>query len=128
MLNKFVYSISKDLELKRRVIGLLIALPICIIIWNVYHAQTLALKDILTKEALNRINSAKAQGLSLQVNSYQLSGIITNDINSFAIINGRMMKVGDKVGNNKIMRIIGRDVTLCDKDTSDKCIHLVLEK
>ncbi|MEI6437989.1 MAG: hypothetical protein WCO69_04475 [Candidatus Omnitrophota bacterium] len=130
MHNKILHSITKDRDLRWKFVTLLIALILCVVFWGFAHSEQVALKVSLDRQAALALQKPKpkpAPAAAVLYNDH-LMGTIINPDGSVAIIDTKMYKVGDEVGNRKVTEILERDVTLCEKALPDKCEHLTLEK
>ena len=133
MNNKYFYLFLKDGLFRAVCILSVIGVIFCVLLLRLNVSTSLALKDILVKEAIiDHIPIWQSKITNMKVVSngftFTLNGIILNNDQPIAIINNTIVKLGGKIEGKKVIIITKLSATLCDVGSPDHCIMLMLEQ
>ena len=125
---RLLYTISKDRELRRKVMLVAGALVACGLLFVKGHGARAAVRQATAPGAAAGPLAAGIPVVQAPEGNDHVSGIVIDGKRSFAVINGRRLMAGDEVGGKVITRILRRDVTLCERADLASCVTLRLEK
>jgi uncharacterized membrane protein YeaQ/YmgE (transglycosylase-associated protein family) len=128
MVNKYLYSLSKDSTFRFAVIASIIGAVICVIFLRLALGQGLENAEIQRKRVLvAQIPALKARIQELgSVNGLVLNGIISDKKQPMAVINNVLIKVGGEIEGRKVTAITDHGVTVCETASDEKCVQLLV--
>jgi molybdenum cofactor biosynthesis enzyme len=130
MKNKYLYTFLKDRHLQWPVALTAIAAVLCLVLWQMAKQQEKELSALQAKkQVVAEIPKLQAQVAKLEASDgLLLTGIIFNKERPLAIINDKVLAVGDVIENKKVRAIWTTCITLCDNVIGGKCVDLKLEE
>jgi len=130
MKNKHLYTFSKDRSLQVRAVLIVVAAVLCLGLWQWTKEQDKELLLLQTrKQLVTEIPGLQNKLARLEASDgLLLTGIIFNKERPLAVINDKVLAVGDVIGNKKLQAIWDNCVTVCDNATGNKCVDLRLEE
>lgn len=131
MHNKYVYLFLKDAGFRTVCILSVLGIIFCFVLIRLDLWQNLSLKDIQHKQAvIAQIPALEAKIAQLKgaFNGLTLNGIISDKAQPMASINNTLVKVGDIIDGKKVVTITGHSATVCNVESNNKCVTLLLDK
>ncbi len=131
MQNKYLYAFLKDNPIKLLFIFSLFGITSMFLFIKLDVVQTLKINDLHHKQTvIAQIPSLKAKIASMKVviNGFTIGGIVTDKAQPMVVINDTLLKVGEEIEGKKVVKITENSTTICNINTLDKCIELILEQ
>jgi type II secretory pathway component PulM len=130
MKNKYLYSFLKDINFRALCMLPVLGAVLCFVLIRLGIRQSLEFKEIQAQQAIiAQIPSLETKILQLKgnVNGLVLNGVISDNAQSMAIINNRLVKFEEIIDGKRLVTLTKQSAMLCDV-VSDKCITLYLGK
>ena len=109
----------------------MVGILLCFIVVPLKLRQGLELNELKHKQALIAqipAFEARLANVNVIVTGFKLNGTILDKDHPMAVINNTFIKLDGVIGGKKLTEVKKNMVTLCDINSTNRCIELVLGK